>query len=426
MASLSTRTITLATATALSQGALALGLIVVARDAGQTALGQVVITLAVATLIAGVVDFGTNNFWVRELAVQRVTLKQLSPRVNGKFAAATALGSLASVVGSVAYSSHAAWIAPIAVLTLVTQSLQVPLRAEGRTLPQATSTVVNRLIFGATFGLQLWLGVGAGSAILLAVAAGFLADGAFLASAGSYKLLAFTRPALPWQGALKFGLASLATSAQNADLPILGMSVGASTTGTFGAVNRWVQPMTMTATAVCISAASDVNRASTTTEAIRVFRRVRTPLIVAVGVNLTVAALAPWIVPILLGQGYSDSSPVLSLMAIGASFVVLNQPLVIILQARKRDGFVSACLLSSVVGYLAAVSALGSQLGAVGAGLAYLLLQLVVTLFLAAGLTNLLMKDRSEARHEGKDAPNPRHRRTRTTKVARVKTEPRS
>jgi hypothetical protein len=119
----------------------------------------------------------------------------------------------------------------------------------------------------------------------------------------------------PWSGARNFGLAGVANSAQTLDLPLLTLVGGPVASGLYGAVSRWTQPMSLLATAFASASAPFAANAGTMRGALASLRRGLWMPVAAIVLALTVFALSPWIVDLLLGQTYEGSAAVLRIAA---------------------------------------------------------------------------------------------------------------
>ena len=112
---------------------------------------------------------------------------------------------------------------------------------------------------------------------------------------------------------------------------------------------------------------------------------------------LAVAALAPQLVNLLLGNEYADAGGILRLLAIGTVFVVWNQPLSVLLQSRNRDRLVAVIRVGGTLLFLAAVAFLAPRFGAAGAASAYVCLQVFNFLALGIATTRLLREPSSHS-----------------------------
>ena len=100
---------------------------------------------------------------------------------------------------------------------------------------------------------------------------------------------------------------------------------------------------------------------------------------------LTVAAVGPLIIPLLLGSDYVASGSVFTVLAIGSVMSTANQPLAIIVQNRGRQRTVAVAVATGLGIGLVATYGLAAVGGAVWAAVGFLVSQLYILVHL--GLT---------------------------------------
>ncbi|GAB14339.1 putative polysaccharide biosynthesis protein [Arthrobacter globiformis NBRC 12137] len=382
-----TQTLMLAAGTGLGQVIVAVMYIWTARSVGPEELGPTVAAIGIGTTLAGFLDFGSNNLWVRESAASRMNSRTLGHRLTAKLA----VGFLALscwCFGLQAFAPESMlWIAgPIGWSVLVSQSFAVPLRAAARLDLVAISMLTDRVVAGGVFVIFNMLSLSTVFALW-----GSLTIGPIAASVMSRWVLGRTlRPRLrlsfrtnPWNKSGYYGLSSAAVSAQSLDLSIMSMVGGPAAAGLYGAVNRWTQPMSLLAGAFTTSAAPLVARHDSWAAAWPHLRRSASLVLVAVFMCVSVAIFADPIVGLLVGAEYRGSGNILRILALGTIGAVLNQPLAAFLQALGRDRAVSVITMTGVAVQLLLVAFLTWQAGAAGAALAYCVLQLVILMLLA-------------------------------------------
>ena len=254
------QTLLLAFSTGVGQVIVAGLYIWTARLVGPDDFGPAVAAIGIGSTIAGFLDFGSNNLWVREVAASRLGLAAVGRRLCSKLFFSTIAISIWALAFLLLSPSSLLWIAaPIAVSLVLSQSFTVPLRAAGRSDLVAVSMLTDRLVAGAGFAAMQLAGVPPTTALWLAMTTGPIA-----ATVVSRKILIRSdRPVLsldlrtnPWRGSGFYGLSSAAASAQSLDLTIMNAVGGPAVAGLYGAVNRWTQPMRILAGAFTISASS--------------------------------------------------------------------------------------------------------------------------------------------------------------------------
>src|SRR5690606_11988229 len=135
-----------------------------------------------------------------------------------------------------------------------------------------------------------------------------------------------------WQGSGAYGVTSLAISAQQLDVAILGQVAGAVPAGIYSSVNRWTQPMGLIASSFAGAATPFVAGAESWRAGLRYALSALWLLGLAVLVCAVMAIIAPFVVPWLLGDAYLPATPVLRMLAIACVPMVLSQPLFVVLQ----------------------------------------------------------------------------------------------
>ncbi|MDQ0734048.1 lipopolysaccharide biosynthesis protein [Arthrobacter agilis] len=378
---------------ALSAGAAQLGIaalfVLAARATDPSALGAVASAMALGVALSGIVDFGSNAFWVRELARGAMTPSDLGRKLLSKLViGAAAAGALTGVL--IAFTPETLlWTAGILGLsTLIGQSAQTPLR--GAALGDLASLVVvfDRLVAVLTYFALTSLGLAAPSALIAALATGPVAS-AFLAA---YLTPPINSPAYrnyrfrwPWTSARNFGVSAGFLSLQSLDVALLGSIAGPAAAGIYGSVNKWVQPVSILAGSFASASAPFIARAGNVRDSWRILRQAAwMPSLAIIGAG-SLAILSPWLVETLLGSAYGSGAQVLTILAIAAIPGVLNQPLFIALQYLGRDRAVAIVLSSVIALQLALVAALAPSLGALSCAVAVLasqMLQLLAFLFL--------------------------------------------
>jgi O-antigen/teichoic acid export membrane protein len=383
----------LAFSTAIGQVIVAVLYIWTARVEGPESFGPIVAAIAAGSTLAGLIDFGANSFWVREMASSRMDLESLGMGIATKIFTGFVLCSCWCAVNIFVWPSMQLWIAgPIAISILLSQCFAVPLRAAGRSDLVALGTMVDRTVAACLFATLLILGVDATLALWSSMSAGPIAASVltrWVLSGDLKPPLRLVKGHNPWQGSKHYGLSSVAVSAQTLDLSIMNMVAGPAAAGLYGAVNRWTQPMTLLAGAFTNSAAPIVARAASWKQAWPQVKRSALLLVGAVVTCIAVALLADPLVTVLVGPEYDNSGTVLQVLALGTIGAVLNIPVASFLQSLGRDRAVSAIITTGVLIQLGLVACLSLQYGALGASLAFCVLQaLILVSLIAAVLAN--------------------------------------
>jgi len=330
--------------------------------------GVIATAMALGAVGAGVLDFGSNSYWIRELASGRLTRDQLSPRVATRFLLAFAAAITITLVASLTDSRFIATGILLLSTTAVTVLL-VPLRAARRAELVGILTATNRAVSIGSYFVLRFFSVDAGQALWISIALGDLSLIAYVGiRQRSHLGFGPRRLSNPWVGAKWYSLSTLSVSAQQLDLPILTACAGAGAAGIYGGVARWVQPM-MLATGSFTAAIAPFLAAQADLRAARSqVLRASWILIVTILISVGVILIAPWLVHTLLGPEYVGATAVLRWLAAAMTLNAIAQPLLAALMSRQFDHVAAVIMLAAVTMQLATVAALAPTLGAVSAG----------------------------------------------------------
>lgn len=378
----------------VSQVLLAVLYLVAARRLGPSHFGTAVAGIAISAFLSGLVDFGLSTYWIRELSAGRMSVRKFQSEALGKVVIGSSVGLVAGAVLMLAGSDF--WIAgPLTCVVAIAQVAVVPLRAHQMPLRSFVVGIVDKgmslLVYFALGSLGVY-GLG------LTLAAGGVTGAAFayfLMPAAYRHQWHGVRPSNAWRSSKNFGLFGLGVSAQALDVTLLERLSGSEAAGIYGAVTRWTAPMMLAASAV---ATAFVPIASAAPTARAAWSRLRASLWIiglAVGGCGVVAMIAPWLVGLVLGSRYESSVAVLRILAVTAAFATVNQVLVVLLQARGRDGFVAKAVLSSVALQAVALMALASALGALGASISSAIAQATLCTACVIGCRHLLRSEKN-------------------------------
>ena len=135
----------LAAASGVGQILVAIMYILAARAVTPGEFGVVASTIALSLVISGFVDFGTNSFWIRELARNNLSNEHVSSRAATKVAVSV-IGSAVIAVALTLVTGNADYLVllPLGAIVTLNQSIQVPLRALGRAELVGFASIVDR------------------------------------------------------------------------------------------------------------------------------------------------------------------------------------------------------------------------------------------------------------------------------------------
>ncbi|WP_433783413.1 lipopolysaccharide biosynthesis protein [Actinomycetospora sp. CA-101289] len=373
----------------LVTGQLVLGLtyIVGARSIDPATLGLIATVAAMGQIAATVFDAGFINYSVRETAAARQPVATARALVRAKrrwsvlvllvgLGVALALAPSLPAALLLALTGPAMWEA---------QTAHGLLRAAGRFSKASLGQLAGR-VSGLAVALALVpLGadeVGLAAAIPASFAAEALIDRCFL---GAPPERATTARELVGhhRESFGFGLANLASQAQQLDTPLVTLGAGAFQGGLYAAAGRLLGPLLFLATSLTLVSAPWLAHAGADPAALRVEERrvVRVGAVLALA-PLVAAVAGPPLIPLLLGAEYASSGAVFAVLAVGAAVTTLNQAPAIIAQNRGHQRGVATAIGTGLVLGLVATLVLSALGGAVWAAAGFLLSQAVILVLL--------------------------------------------
>lgn len=181
----------------------------------------------------------------------------------------------------------------------------------------------------------------------------------------------------PWRGAGAIGTASAVWGLQQLDSPLVALVAGPTQAGYYTSVQRWTNPLGLLATGFSNAALPHLAGARRRDD-VKAVLRASLLMIPVIGAGaLVIIALAPTLVPLLLGSQYAAAVGVLQVLALGAIPRTMNDPLLMTLQGRAAGSLAVFSTSLSAVTVLLAVGVLGSQFGALGAAWGWVLAQTI-------------------------------------------------
>ncbi len=382
MRSLPIQSVLLAASTAGGQILMVFVLSSVGRQVGPASLGVVAVAMGAATVLAGLVDFGANSYWLRELSAHRLPAYDFRRRSGTKLivglslAFAIALGL--RMVGHTALSGGGFVFGGL----VLSQTLQVAIRAESKNLRLAAIVLMDRvaLVLGY-LSLTHWGHVAPDTGFYFAYLAGSVIDGGLCWRAARPELRpTFTSPLWlsTWRGSRYYGASVLLTTLQSLDVVIAAAVGGQSVAGGYGAVSKWTQPIGLATNSYTSLLAPVVARAESSAHVWGTIRRTLWLPSASILVALIMAVMAKPLVLLLMGEQFIGSIPVLRVLCAAASMSAASQLLLTVLQARGREKTVAASMALGVGTQLVLVGPLAYWFGALGVAYASLAVQFLL------------------------------------------------
>lgn len=391
---LSQHSLLLAVARAIGQLIMVAVQAVVARLIGVERFGIFASAFAMATVLAGVIDFGAGSYWVREFSAGRLSSAEFRRRSSGKICVGALVAFLLLLAGIMGLPIRlVALAAGLFIASVVSQTFQVILIATRRNVILSKFAFVERSVLGGVFlVLIVFSPLAPELAVVVAYMCGsltlaFLTGSAVPELRPNFREVAWRRT---WAGAGYYGLSTCLISLQSSDVLIGGTVGGPGVAGAYGAVSKWTMPITL-ATQSFTSLLNPVVAAAQDRHDVwfRMRRSVWLP-VVSVLVAITMAVFAEPLVLLVLGSDFSESVEIMRLMALAAALSSVAQVAFTVLQARRRERVVALGLVVAVSLQLASVAPLVLSLGASGLALASVLGQAVLCGCLCVGMVAAL------------------------------------
>jgi O-antigen/teichoic acid export membrane protein len=353
--------------------------ILTARSMRPDEYGPVVTAIGLGIAGAGFIDLGSSAYWIRELASVRITQDELNARMSMRFLLTLAIAGLVSIAALIAAPAFFA-TGVLLFTTCAVQTVLVPLRAERRAEAVAWLTVLGRLAAIAIFlgqfaigfspGLALWTSLALGDVALIVCA---------LAVTPAVDRLGLSVRSMsnPWSGSRWYAVSVMSTSAAQLDLPLVAALGGPVAAGIYGGVNRWTQPVLVATGAFAQATAPFIAAAPRLMALRKQLIRASWILLLAIAISIAVFVSAPWLVRTLLGDDFSDSAPVLRLLALAMLLNTVTQPLTVALQSRRFDQVAALLVVATAATHLIITAVLVPSQGALGAGIGMLAAQSV-------------------------------------------------
>lgn len=390
MRKLGVNTIVLSGSSVLAQGLLALTFWLVARSLTPAELGSVTAAIGVATLLLTALDFGINSLTIRQLARNPHDLEVFSSTLGAKVVTSGGVGlAWMLVVGAVAIANPAWWsLVPLGAyiaLSDIASTLTVVARSREQMHISAITQIVQKAACLIATSAALYLLADVRYAFPLGLVLGSAASVGVAIYLLDPECRTISRPtpgsiAHLWRTSAGFGWSGLAAQVQRVDIAIVAALAGPAAAGLYAAPSRLTNLLTILPTALSAALFPRVAGASGRGG------KARRDVLMAIGFTLALStlamaiifSLADWIVPLLLGDDYRDSVPVLRAFLIGLVCMCANAPLAALLQAEGYERYVAKVVgAASIVGLIAiAIGAL--SYGAVGAAAGYIALQICI------------------------------------------------
>lgn len=376
--------------------------ILLARDLGPAGFGEYLICLVAVAFSIAVSDFGRSSFLTRELAFQRLQISEFWDEALSRIA----LLSILALTVSLGFLAFGLQIAALACLLTSTQYAfqltQAFAKSQLQTLKLSIALVIDKLSFLFAITCAIFWRALTPEVAILATALGQLLA-VFILVAKSELFSINIRHNRVWKSlypksSFHMGVFSLSNTITSLDQVILGSLSGPRQTGLYGAVSKWFAPLGILSGVVGIVTANDAaRRHSSVSRALSENKYVWISLILF-GLVISIGALFSGnFVTTILGDSYTTSGQLVSVLAVSASLSLISSPLASLLQYFGKEKAVSVCIGLLGLAYLGALSMILS-LGSKDGALVMSQLQLGLQIAILVGLLSITFwQSRSES-----------------------------
>jgi len=340
--------------------------------------------ISAAGAIAGLLDFGTSYFFLRELSSGRTNIDKL----KGAFFGRTFIVAFCCVplifFAALTSSFYLIQFALLLNIQMILQFVTVPMRARGNTSVLSRSLLQERIL----------------SLIVLVIVSRYFSNPPitliiFVTTLISTLSLLRTRIILkrfclsnteinwnPWRQTLGIGSTQVLSQIQQLDLNLLASLTSSTVAATYGAVARWTNALGIFATGFSQSIVPSASRPNFDKFEVRELKKASLWLIMAILCSLTIFAFAPQIVTLVLGGKYQDSSGILRVLAIATVASTFTQPSAAYLQAKGLNIAVFASLATGIILQVSTIIIFYEKLGPYSAAYGFLIGQFVAATML--------------------------------------------
>lgn len=374
--SLTLQTLLLTAASGSSQLAMILLFVWAARSSSLQEFGTISVGIALGGTLVGLLDFGSNTLWVRNLA--RNELNVVKVRILFFWKLIFSLIAICIFVFAVilaGFTQIAITSGAIAFSFLFNINTLVSLRARGRNDLVSIAVFADRFIAVVTmFGFVYWLNFQSSQALWISLVIGALSSSCIswvVTSPTNWMYPKYGRLLNPWKNSFSFGVSSSSISLQTLDLPISAAVLGTSISGLYAAVNRWVQPLNLFVGSFTQAIAPFVSNAQTFSTAWVRIKKSFWMVYVTLGAAIFLFIFSDQLVALLLGQRYEAAGLLLKILIIGTIPSLISQILLVSLQSLGLEKFVAMVLVPSTMLQLLLVWSFSTYVGIVGVAIAF-------------------------------------------------------
>jgi O-antigen/teichoic acid export membrane protein len=372
----------------------------VAHRTSVSELGLLLAVIAVLNVLVDVVDFGGATRMVREGAAGRFEASDVSAYFTGKSVTGLAAAAAAALAGALIQGTIGTallLLSPWVALRVASQARRALLQMTAQFGAMALAQLIDRAASALVGGLLLLQGTGAATALGVGYGVGSLSALVFAHVVDrSQPVLDRHAVLAPWRsfaGSKSFGVTLVITDLVSLDLVLLTWVAGAYQAGLFALASRLAIPVTTMASSMAVVALTSLAAQPSDRAAWNLLKAgTRGAVLLSAGVLTLGIVFAPQALHLLGGAKYVDGSLPLRMVLGGCVLSLLSQLMLAFLQSRGHEGFAARVLVPSIALSLAGAAGGGAIAGASGAGVGYLMANLVILIAFAVRVRALIRR----------------------------------
>lgn len=340
--------------------------------------------ITAAGAMAGLLDFGTTYFYLRELSSGRVNAKTVLGALIGRSIIILICTAPIAIFGLISSRMYLIEFVLLLNAQMLLQFTSIILRANGNTSILSRSMLLERSFSLVVLIALLNYDQNPPFSLVIACTTLIVSIIQIYSSFTAIKFKDLVNYIVwnPWHNSLGIGSTQVLSQIQQLDLNLLALLSNTTSAATYGAVSRWTNAMGVFAGGFSQSIIPSASRESFDKSEIRELRKASVWLVMAILSSILIYIFASRIVAIVLGTKYSDSAGILRVLAVAAVASTFTQPIATYLQAKGLNLQVFRALITGIVLQILMIVVTNSSLGAYSAAYGYLIGQFVAAILL--------------------------------------------
>ena len=355
-----------------------------ARKCDISNFGLELLIISAAGATAGLLDFGTSYFYLRELSSGRINTIAVQGAFIGRSLIIIICTSPVLMFGLITSKMFFIEFFFLMNALMMLQFSSINNRAKGNTSILALSSLFERCM---SFSLLIVILKFIENPPISLLISGSTFVVIFIQIRSSFTTINIRKLRNvivwnPWRNSLGFGSTQILPQIQQLDLNLLALLSNSSSAATYGAVARWTNALGVFAGGFSQSIVPSASRESFMKSEVRELRKASIWLILAIVSSLLIYIFSSTIVAFVLGTKYSDSAGILKVLALASIASTFTQPIATYLQAKGLNTPVFRALFTGILLQITMIVLTHSKFGPYSAAYGYLLGQLVAATLL--------------------------------------------